>query len=68
MSVSCRILHVCHGVMYKQLGAWLLHGLLLDYYGEFFIIAKTAVQALPDSNSDVDTPTEAKQLQQVCIG
>uniref|UniRef100_A0A8D3CTM9 Gamma-tubulin complex component n=1 Tax=Scophthalmus maximus TaxID=52904 RepID=A0A8D3CTM9_SCOMX len=33
----CRILAVCHGVMYKQLAAWMLHGLLLDKSEEFFV-------------------------------
>ena len=33
----CRILRVCHGVLYKQLSAWMLHGLLTDERGEFFI-------------------------------
>ncbi|CAH1254941.1 TUBGCP4 [Branchiostoma lanceolatum] len=31
------ILYYCHGVLYKQLSAWLIHGLLLDRYNEFFI-------------------------------
>ena len=37
VSYLCRILCVCHGVLYKQLSAWMLHGLLLDKKGEFFI-------------------------------
>ncbi|KAK3609174.1 hypothetical protein CHS0354_013711 [Potamilus streckersoni] len=32
-----RIAHVCNGVMFKQLCAWLLHGSLNDPYQEFFI-------------------------------
>ena len=27
----------CHGVMYRYLGAWMIHGLLLDEFGEFFV-------------------------------
>ena len=36
-SSVCRILHICHGVLFKQLAGWMLHGLLLDSYDEFFI-------------------------------
>uniref|UniRef100_H9G828 Gamma-tubulin complex component n=1 Tax=Anolis carolinensis TaxID=28377 RepID=H9G828_ANOCA len=32
-----RILATCHAAMYKQLSAWMLHGLLMDQYEEFFI-------------------------------
>lgn len=30
---------MCHSVLYKQLSAWMLHGLLLEEQGEFFIEA-----------------------------
>lgn len=32
-----RILAACHRVLYKQLSAWMLHGLLDDEQREFFI-------------------------------
>ena len=32
-----RILHICHGVLYKQLCAWMIHGLSRDPHREFFI-------------------------------
>jgi len=34
---SSRMLCVCHGVLYKQLSAWMLHGLLQEDSDEFFI-------------------------------
>ncbi len=38
--MCCRILACCHGVLYKQLSGWMLHGLLPETK-EFFIVPKT---------------------------
>ncbi|XP_052795876.1 gamma-tubulin complex component 4-like isoform X1 [Mya arenaria] len=32
-----RVLHVCHGVLFKHLCSWLLYGYVYDPYREFFI-------------------------------
>ncbi|XP_028399021.1 gamma-tubulin complex component 4-like [Dendronephthya gigantea] len=54
-----RMLHVCHAVMYKQLSGWLLHGLLLDYYNEFFIMVKSTVNGDAQTNAEKsDTENE----------
>ena len=41
---------VCHGVLYKQLSAWMLHGMLVDDREEFFIVE---AEREPQSQSDV---------------
>lgn len=35
--VLTRVLHVCHGVLFKHLCSWLLYGYVHDPYKEFFI-------------------------------
>ena len=44
---------MCHCVMYRQVTAWLLHGMLLDKHGEFFV-HKSAVASLAERQYDED--------------
>lgn len=43
---------MCHGLLFKQLSAWMLHGITSDPYHEFFI--QRAKHGLPLANK----PTE----------
>uniref|UniRef100_A0A8C4QKY4 Gamma-tubulin complex component n=1 Tax=Eptatretus burgeri TaxID=7764 RepID=A0A8C4QKY4_EPTBU len=45
-----RIMWDCHGVLYQQLSAWLLHGLLFDPHQEFFLQRKCPSHS-PDSQA-----------------
>ncbi|KAL4227566.1 Gamma-tubulin complex component 4 [Mactra antiquata] len=40
--VLTRVLHVCHGVLFKHLCSWLLYGYVYDPYEEFFIQSRKA--------------------------
>ncbi len=44
---------MCHGVLYKQLSAWMLHGLLLDVKGEFFVELQPREAAVSPEGSKV---------------
>uniref|UniRef100_UPI00358F5972 gamma-tubulin complex component 4 n=1 Tax=Myxine glutinosa TaxID=7769 RepID=UPI00358F5972 len=53
-----RIMWDCHGVLYQQLSAWLLHGLLLDPHQEFFLQHKCPSRS-PDPQAS-DNPSSSK--------
>lgn len=72
--VSCRILFVCHGLLYKQLCSWLLYGCLNDPYQEFFVQLNTEdtenVSTLPSQEEEDDElpilGVTGRQLQVCC--
>lgn len=49
------LLQHCHRVMFNQMISWLLHGELVDYYGEFFIEEK--LLAVTTATADVSSET-----------
>ncbi|KAH3830261.1 hypothetical protein DPMN_103502 [Dreissena polymorpha] len=51
-----RVLHVCHGVLFKHLCSWLLYGYVYDPYKEFFI--------QPSDRSHDTPPEQAGQSQE----
>ena len=49
-----RILFTCHGVFYKQLSSWLLHGLLQDNHSEFFIEPAVPTSSAAKKEEELD--------------
>ena len=72
-----RILFVCHGVMYQQLSAWVLHGLHIDKHNEFFIKEVTSAddqtvnktdEGVTSSSSDLGIPgITGRQLAEILV-
>ncbi|XP_031558122.1 gamma-tubulin complex component 4-like [Actinia tenebrosa] len=71
-----RILFICHGVLYQQLSAWLLHGLLTDRNNEFLITRVTSQNIDSSKNvpegvtvNDLGIPgVTGKQLSEIMEG
>ncbi|KAJ7388784.1 Gamma-tubulin complex component 4 [Desmophyllum pertusum] len=73
-----RILFVCHGVMYQQLSAWVLHGIHIDKHNEFFIKEATSAddqtvnktdEGAASSSSDLGIPgITGRQLTEILEG
>ncbi|CAG5115406.1 unnamed protein product [Candidula unifasciata] len=69
-----RILFVCHGLLFKQLSAWMLHGIISDPYNEFFIqraqhgLDVTDRQAESDDDDLGIMGLTGRQLQKVHLG
>ncbi|KAL8582321.1 hypothetical protein ACOMHN_037078 [Nucella lapillus] len=55
-----RILHVCHGVLLKQLCAWMIHGLSHDPHREFFIQAVSVTAHRKDNVSTASQEEEGE--------
>ena len=51
--------------MYKQLSAWLLRGLLLDYYNEFFIMIEPTSTAVATTSAEQSDSEESKSEEKV---
>lgn len=63
-----QIQHICHKALYKQLTAWMLHGLLLDDYSELFIHKMNKVLTLPQETEVEDLGLggmTGRQMQQI---
>ena len=49
---------MCHSVLYKQLSAWMLHGMLLDDYEEFFVSNRPIEIQAEVSSADDDSQSQ----------
>ena len=63
LSLSPSLLRSCHGVLYKQLSSWIVHGSLRDDFNEFFIA--TAPAPPPVRGEEEEKEEEEVQEKQV---
>jgi hypothetical protein len=56
--VECRLLWHGHQVMYRQLEAWMVYGLLQDRHQEFFVSRQQGAEGTANN----EHPTEAARL------
>lgn len=47
-----------HGLLFKQLSSWMLHGMTSDPYNEFFVQLKNKIKETPASQTTEDDEEE----------
>eukprot|EP00002_Diphylleia_rotans_P027316 TRINITY_DN5471_c0_g1_i10.p1 TRINITY_DN5471_c0_g1~~TRINITY_DN5471_c0_g1_i10.p1 ORF type:complete len:598 (-),score=82.11 TRINITY_DN5471_c0_g1_i10:407-2200(-) len=60
-----RLLHLCNFVLYRQISAWMLHGIVADDHHEFFIeqAPTEQLQTVQTPTSDLLTPSGQRNIQ-----
>ena len=61
-SLSPSLLRSCHGVLYKQLSSWIVHGSLRDDFNEFFIATAPAPPPVRGEEEEEEEEVQEKQV------